>query len=573
MIFLKRLSIVLFVLLMLAMLAVYLTSLQVYVPQLERTLSVRLHIPVRIGSLQAGVLPLPHFELRDVLVGGQDGIALRSVEVSPALQDLLRGRLALHIEVKDGAAHLSQLGMLVEALSDAPPGRTPAMRELSLSGLILLTPELAAGPLEGKLEFAETGLLRRAWFALDEQKLTAEFLPLPDRRFAVQVSAKGWRGPQLPQSPQLSGLPIDELQLDGLMGSGELMTPRFTLVSQGMRVEGAGRLNFSDGLELHVQLRKAELPLERLMTLSAKPIVLTGMLSGRGRFDSRAHDWRNLVNEASFDGELRLVNVTARLSESFRRPLMVRAIKSRIALRPNRFELSALQAALYGGTLTGEMSLNRNSSLLNARLAVQEINMRSLVEALTNEVLFTGRMEGQARLSMNLDRLDLFPENSRLAGKFHLRNGTVSKVDLARTVNLAGKPGGAGGVTSFSDLTGELNMGPSGYHFSALKMSSGSLSAEGWIDMTPSLHLNGALDVDLKGTVGLVSMPLVVAGTLEHPDVSVSRVALAGAAVGTAVLGPGLGTALGSRLGGFMNKLFGNNSNSSRAQPKPHEGR
>lgn len=86
--------------------------------------------------------------------------------------------------------------------------------------------------------------------------------------------------------------------------------------------------------------------------------------------------------------------------------------------------------------------------------------------------------------------------------------------------------------------------------------------------MTTALQLNGVLDVDVKGTVGLVSMPLVVAGTLEHPQVHVSRAALAGAAVGTAMLGPGLGTALGVKLGGFMNKLFGNKANGNRVAPK-----
>jgi hypothetical protein len=101
-------------------------------------------------------------------------------------------------------------------------------------------------------------------------------------------------------------------------------------------------------------------------------------------------------------------------------------------------------------------------------------------------------------------------------------------------------------------------------------MSSGSLKAEGRIDMTPALRLNGALDVDMKGTAGLMSMPLVVSGTLEQPQVRVSGAALAGAAVGTAVLGPGLGTALGVRLGGFMNKLFGDKTNTNTATLKPH---
>lgn len=198
---------------------------------------------------------------------------------------------------------------------------------------------------------------------------------------------------------------------------------------------------------------------------------------------------------------------------------------------------------------------------------MRDIDMRLWWGALTNEVLFAGRMEGRATLTMNLDRLERFPENLRLKGDFHLRDGTLSKVDLAQVASNSGRA--AGGVTRFSDLTGTLRVNASGYHFSELKMSSGSLKAEGRIDMTPAQQLSGMLEVDVKGTGGLVSMPLVVSGTLEQPQVRVSGAALAGAAVGTAVLGPGLGTALGARLGGFMNKLFGKETNAERRTPEP----
>jgi hypothetical protein len=94
-------------------------------------------------------------------------------------------------------------------------------------------------------------------------------------------------------------------------------------------------------------------------------------------------------------------------------------------------------------------------------------------------------------------------------------------------------------------------------------ISSGSLNAEGRLDMAPNLTLTGMLDADIKGTAGLVSMPMVIGGTLDNPSVSPSGTALAGAAVGTAILGPGLGTALGVRIGGFLHKLFSNGDDTS----------
>lgn len=561
---LKRLLIALLALLMLAMFAVYLTPLNSYIPEVERTLSVRLQVPVRVASLRAAVLPLPHLELRDVLLGGQDGIALRSVDVSPVLSDLLTGELAMHVEVRDGAAHLSQLSQLADAFSNAPVVKQgAAVRELRLSGLILLAPEMAIGPLEGKLEFAGPGVLQRAWFALDEQRLNVVLSPLSDRRFSVQARARDWTAPQF---SRFAKLPIDELQLDGELGREELVAQRFSVVSQGLRIEGGGRLGFLNGLDVHARIKKAEVPLERLMALLGRPVGLTGLLSFKGKLDCRADSWDGLTKGAHFAGDLRMTGVTALVSESFRQPLAIDSIQSHVVLSPTRLDLTKLQTALYEGNLSGEVRMDRRKSVLNANLVARNINMRPLVEALTNEVLFTGRMESQTRLSMNLDRLDRFPENLKLAAKFHLRDGTLSKVDLAQAVSNPGKA--ARGVTRFSDLTGSLNVDAYGYHFSELKISSGALNATGRIDMTTALQLNGVLDVDVKGTVGLVSMPLVVAGTLEHPQVHVSRAALAGAAVGTAMLGPGLGTALGVKLGGFMNKLFGNKANGNRVAPK-----
>lgn len=571
MFFLKRLLIALFALLMLAMLAAYLTPLNVYIPEAERGLSARLQIPVRIGDLRAVMLPLPHLELSDVLMGGQDGIALHSVDVSPVLPELLTGRLALHVRVRDGAAHLAQLRKLADALSKTKAiGRTPLLRELWLSELILLTPEMSLGPLGGELEFSEAGVLQRAWFSLDEKKLTVDLSSMPEQQFAVEVRARDWVSPQL---PQLAKLPVDELQLDGVLGRENLVAQRFSLVSQGLRVEGAGRLDYLHGMQLHAQLSQVEIPLDRLMALLGRPVEMTGLLAGNGKLDCHADNWAGLTEGVRFVGDLRLTGIKARISESFRLPLAVDSIRSHVVLQPKRLDLSGLQAELYGGNLSGELGLDRKKSVLNARFATRNINMRPVVEAVTNEVLFTGRMESQTRLTMNLDRLDRIPENLILASQFHLRNGTVTKVDLAQVVSNSGKAATSVGVTRFGDLTGSLRVDASGYHFGDLKMSSDSLYADGRIDMTPGLQLNGALDVDVKGTAGIVSLPLVVSGSLEHPEVGVSSAAWAGAAVGTAMLGPGLGTALGGRLGGFMNKLFGNKASGARSTSKTNATR
>jgi hypothetical protein len=62
-----------------------------------------------------------------------------------------------------------------------------------------------------------------------------------------------------------------------------------------------------------------------------------------------------------------------------------------------------------------------------------------------------------------------------------------------------------------------------------------------------------------QATAGALGVPLVVGGTMDSPSVTLSRGALAGAAIGT-VIAPGLGTGaganVGDRIGQSLSGLF-----------------
>ena len=565
---LKRLLVGLLALLMLAMTAAYLIPLDTYVPEVERALGEQLHEPVSVQHLRIAALPLPHLELQEVRLGGQEGIVARSINVEPDLPALLAGEVVLRrILVQDGTASLVQVRKLVDLLAKAPAtAQRVALRELQLSGMSLLAPGMTLGPIEGKLEFAQAGELERAWFAMDEQKITAVLLPLPEQHFSVKAQAHAWAPPQLPQ------MLLDDLQIEGVLGEQDFVAQKFAVAARGIRVSGSGKVEFSDGWRVQAALTQIDAPLEQVMALLEKPVELTGAISAKGALSGKANTLGALKDNFRFSGEVLISHATARIAEGLRHPLVFDQIKARVAVQPEHLELSALEARLYGGKLSGKMSINRKDTVLAAEVAVNGIAMQSLVEALTNEVLFTGNMDGAAKFSMRLDEFERFPENLQLAGNFHLRNGVLTKVDLVQAASSPGKANTAGGTTRFDDLTGLLNVDASGYHFRKLKIVSGSLNAEGRVDISPSLQLGGMLDTDVKGTAGLVSMPMVVSGTLNNPVVRPSKSALAGAAVGTAILGPGLGTAVGIKIGGFLNKLFGKNddkSSNKNAPPKP----
>ena len=73
--------------------------------------------------------------------------------------------------------------------------------------------------------------------------------------------------------------------------------------------------------------------------------------------------------------------------------------------------------------------------------------------------------------------------------------------------------------------------------------------------VTSGKKLDGLVEVELKKSVGLVAVPLSISGSVESPMVLPSKAAMAGAAVGTAVLGPGVGTSLGIKASKGLDKL------------------
>lgn len=552
---LKGLLVSLLAVLMLVMVAIYLTPLDAYVPKVEQTLSSQLHEPVSIQQISFAALPLPHLELQGVRLGTQEVIVAQSVDVELDLYSLLEGRAVVrHIAVRDGTAHLAPLRKLVELFaSPSAMMQGIAVRELQLSGMNLLLPEMLLGPIEGKLEFGLSGRLQSASFSMDEQKVTALLVPMPDRRFVLQVQARDWTPPQFPQWP------LDSLQLEGVLSEQDFIALKFAAVTRGISLAGSGKAEFADGWQVKAKLAQADAPLEQVMALLGNQAEITGALSAKGQLNAKASTLGELKDNLQFDGEVRASQVAARIAAGSRQPFVFDEIRARVDAEPDHLMLSALQAKLYGGKLSGEVSINRKDAVLEADIAARGIAMRHLVEALTNEVLFTGSMDSTAKLTMRLDGFERFPENLRLTGNFHLRNGALTKVDLLQAASNPGTIYAKGGATRFDDLTGLFKVDAAGYHFRKVKISSGSLDAEGRLDIAPSLHLNGMLDADVKGTAGLVSMPMAVSGTLSDPVVRPSGSALAGAAVGTAILGPGLGTAVGIKVGGFLNKLFGKN--------------
>lgn len=137
---------------------------------------------------------------------------------------------------------------------------------------------------------------------------------------------------------------------------------------------------------------------------------------------------------------------------------------------------------------------------------------------------------------------------------FNIIEGEIYDADLERAANLL-KTGPTGrGSTPFDRLRGQLHLKQEAARFSGLQLHSKVLEATGGLTVDDQNKLDGELSVGLKNTAGVVSVPLLVEGSVTDPVIRPTTSAMAGGAAGTLLLGPGLGTAVGVKVGEVFQK-------------------
>jgi len=272
-------------------------------------------------------------------------------------------------------------------------------------------------------------------------------------------------------------------------------------------------------------------------------------------------------SQPEFSGNIKLGQLATKLSFSERETqLILDQIETGIVLSPQEITLQPLTANFSGGTLSGNIQFNRASARLSGNVHSENVALEPLMQFLFNQSRFSGNLESTIDFSLPTQTDQPLHEQLEFSANYIIRNGVLKDIDLVEAAKNPGASKNVTGSTAFDTLSGLVKGDASGYHFEPVQIASGLLDAQGGVSMSHELALAGWLDVDVKNTVGLVSMPMNISGTLSEPVVRPSKSAIAGAAVGTAVLGP-LGTALGVKIGGFINRHMNNTPKQKPVRP------
>jgi uncharacterized protein involved in outer membrane biogenesis len=211
----------------------------------------------------------------------------------------------------------------------------------------------------------------------------------------------------------------------------------------------------------------------------------------------------------------------------------------------NDASLNQVNARLYGGTANGKATVSWQKGMqLGGNFDVHQVEMQKIASMLSSKTRVSGRLSAKPAFSASAASADQLMNALHLETSFNVQNGVLHGVDIQKAATSLIKKAAAGGETRFDQLSGHLVMDQSGYRFTQLKISS------------PMNKLSGRVNVHVKA-VG-ANVPLNVTGTVDEPLLYPTAGTMAGAAAGTAIMGPGFGTSVGAKIGGWAEGLFEN---------------
>jgi AsmA-like protein len=238
-------------------------------------------------------------------------------------------------------------------------------------------------------------------------------------------------------------------------------------------------------------------------------------------------------------------------------PVAFDRIEASARLTAQSISTAQLSASLYGGTLTGPLVVTwRPGWTVGGALALDGVQVQPLARLLSPQAATSGRLQANARFIARASAPKALLRSLRLESDFRIEAGMLQRVDLEAAARQPLSPDAGEGSTRFDGLSGRLEIDDDGYHFTGLNVESGLLAATGEVSVSRDQRLDGRIAARLKGTGPLFAMPMRVSGTLQDPNVSPSKTAVAAAVAGSVLL-PGIGTAVGLKAGQLTDMLFG----------------
>jgi uncharacterized protein involved in outer membrane biogenesis len=243
-------------------------------------------------------------------------------------------------------------------------------------------------------------------------------------------------------------------------------------------------------------------------------------------------------------------------------PILFDELEVKGSATPTSADFSSIDAKLYDGTVTGKASLDWKKGMqMQGHLTVSHVELKKLTALFSPTTHFSGKLTAAPVISASAADAAQLAAALKVESPFNVESGVIQGVDIEKAATHLINKGAAGGETRFDQLSGHLVADHGNLHFTQLKISSGALAVDGDVSMSAKKDLSGRINAQVKVLGASTSVPLNVAGTADLPLLYPTGASIGGAAVGTALLGPGVGTAIGAKAGNFVEGVFSSKDN------------
>ena len=413
-----------------------------------------------------------------------------------------------------------------------------------LIGLVVLPMAIPADSLRHSIQQAlgerlgEPMRVERLRFTiLPRIQLVAEGLATASGRLRVQrveaapVIRSLWSDRVILNEVVLEGLHLEPAILGPILG-GDIGTGPQGVTIRRVRVSEArvlvGKLTF-EGVDADIALRADGRPRRIYVTMEDGRVGLEVLptASGALQLALKARDWRLLWEPR----------------------ILVDEVQATAILEQRRLEAWNVQTKVGKGSAFGFVSLRWEPRWsLTGEFSLRAIPLGRLQVDARQPPLLEGLLDATPRFAARARHPEQLLARLELASDFSVRNVLVRRVDLPAAGGIKKNVSRKTGETRFEQVSGHVAMTRGRFAFTDLRARAGALMATGQVSVAPDRSLSGRIDAHLANSGGLLTVPLRVSGTLDDPRVHPTAAALAGAAVGSAIL-PGVGTALGAKAG------------------------
>lgn len=511
--------------------------------------------PVAVRHLKLEFFPAPHLRIEGVAIGAGAEVKIEALDVGLGLGGLLRRECVIDwLVVERGVLSepsVREFAELVLERAVAVPAYCQ-LRKLSVREVTVHVPGWRAIVANGQVDFADGNIPIMISLQIPSHDLSAQIRPGLPGVYEVEATLPRWGG-------------VEQIRVSGKTFGRGFEVRAATGKVGGVSFHGSGRLGWERALSVVGEAKLFGTNVRQPIHGLNGRMVAMGELRGVGRFSAHGANLAELRHHLRVDADLMAANMIVDAGPG-KRPLGVERFKGHVVYDAGAIHFDRIDAGLAGGALSGDVRFAEGQSLLQIALHATGIQVKEVAGAVDEGVLLTGLLDGEVAGGIDLGRLAEFPLGAALNGKFTLVKGEVGRSKLVSAVNSSIEKGGEN-TLEFERIGGGIRADDTGYHLNNFQLEASLYNGEGELHVDPQKQLDGMLEVDVKGTAKLVSMPLRVAGSLDAPSVFPTHGAVAGAAIGTVLLGPGFGTALGIKAGGFIGKMLGKSEPAANETP------